>query len=167
MAPEGFLWYLILGTFTKICIETPDLVKMGQKYWAIYMETWLIYSVDSSMTYCLARLLWYWCICCTYRSKDSSLLGCLTLSLGECFLALWGHSDHSKRWEILTQCHCMPFKKAWIFSNTAVRTKHLGECRSVVEKLSDGTSEVNTGNKSYSSVLLSSGPVFEPAYMKI
>jgi hypothetical protein len=36
MAPDGFL-YLILGTFTKICLETPNLVKMGQNYWAIYV----------------------------------------------------------------------------------------------------------------------------------
>jgi len=107
MAPDRFLWYLILGMFTKICLETPNLVKMKQKYWALYMETWLLYSVGSSMTYCLALLLWYWCSCCTYRSKDSSLLGCWTLSLGECFLILWGHNDHTKRWEILndTACH--------------------------------------------------------------
>ena len=49
MAPDGFLWYLILGTFAKICLEIPNLVKMGQKHWALYMETWLVYSVDSSM----------------------------------------------------------------------------------------------------------------------
>lgn len=144
MTPGEFLWYLILGTFTKICLETPDLFKMRQKYWALYMVTWLVYNIDSSVTYCLAWLLWYWCSCCTYRSKDSSLLGCWTLSLGECFLTLWRHNDHAKHWEVLTQWYCMPFKKAWIFSNTAVRTKHPTKCGSVVAKLSNGISEINT-----------------------
>jgi len=31
--------YLMLGTFKKICRETPNLVKIGQKYRALYMKT--------------------------------------------------------------------------------------------------------------------------------
>jgi hypothetical protein len=30
-----FSWNLILGTCMKICQEKPDLVKIGQKYWAV------------------------------------------------------------------------------------------------------------------------------------
>jgi hypothetical protein len=32
-------WYLILGTFMKICQEFLNLVKIKQKYWALNMKT--------------------------------------------------------------------------------------------------------------------------------
>ena len=33
-----FSWNLILGTFMKICWESPNVVKIRQKYWAIYIK---------------------------------------------------------------------------------------------------------------------------------
>ena len=36
---EGFSWNFLLATFTKICGETPDLVKIEQKYCALYLKT--------------------------------------------------------------------------------------------------------------------------------
>jgi len=34
--------YLMLGTFKKICPETPNLLKIGQTYRALYMKTWVL-----------------------------------------------------------------------------------------------------------------------------
>jgi hypothetical protein len=36
---DGFSWNLILETFIKICPRDPDVVKMGQKCWTLYMKT--------------------------------------------------------------------------------------------------------------------------------
>ena len=39
-APTGRIFgKFYTGTFTKICCETPNLVKIGQQYWALYMKT--------------------------------------------------------------------------------------------------------------------------------
>jgi hypothetical protein len=35
---DGFSWNLILGTSTKICRETPNLVKIWRKYRALYTK---------------------------------------------------------------------------------------------------------------------------------
>jgi len=37
--------HLILGTFMKIWHESPNLVKIGQKYCALYMNTWVGFIV--------------------------------------------------------------------------------------------------------------------------
>lgn len=36
---DGFSWNLIMGALMKICPGTPNLVEIGQKYWAHYMKT--------------------------------------------------------------------------------------------------------------------------------
>jgi hypothetical protein len=36
---DGFPWSFMLGTFTKTCWETPNLMKVGQKYRTLYVKT--------------------------------------------------------------------------------------------------------------------------------
>ena len=36
---DGFPWNFMMGTSIKICRETPNFVKIEQKYWALYMKT--------------------------------------------------------------------------------------------------------------------------------
>jgi hypothetical protein len=48
-------WHLILGAFMKIWHESPNLVKIGQKYCALYMKTWVgfivVDDIKSSQTH--------------------------------------------------------------------------------------------------------------------
>jgi hypothetical protein len=40
VAPAGWIFIKFdIGKFINICQETPDFVKIGQKYWALYMKT--------------------------------------------------------------------------------------------------------------------------------
>ena len=45
---------LILGTIIKLCWETPNLVKMSQQYWALYMKTYIHLFINSSNKYLVA-----------------------------------------------------------------------------------------------------------------
>jgi hypothetical protein len=49
-APIGRIFMkLDIGNFTKICRETPDLVKIGQKYRALYTKTLNTFLVLTAM----------------------------------------------------------------------------------------------------------------------
>jgi len=37
----------ISATFVKICQANPDLVEIGQKFWAVYMKTKVVFIVSS------------------------------------------------------------------------------------------------------------------------
>jgi len=43
---DGFSWNVISGTFTKVCRANTDVVKIEQKYWALYM-----FNIADSDTY--------------------------------------------------------------------------------------------------------------------
>jgi hypothetical protein len=48
---DGFSWNFILGTSTKICRETPDLLKIGHCTWIRkYIYCWQLYEVFCSST---------------------------------------------------------------------------------------------------------------------
>lgn len=48
---DGFLWNLALGTSIKICQDSTNLVKIGQKCQTFDMKTKYVYSDDGSMKY--------------------------------------------------------------------------------------------------------------------
>jgi len=48
---DGFLWNLTLGTPIKICQDSTNLVKIGQKCQTLDMKTKYVNSVDSSTKY--------------------------------------------------------------------------------------------------------------------
>jgi len=48
---DGLLWNLTLGTSIKICQDSTNLVKIGQKCQMLDMTTKYVHSVDSSIKY--------------------------------------------------------------------------------------------------------------------
>jgi hypothetical protein len=40
---------LTLGTYTKICPETPNLFQIGHKYLALYMEIYVFFTVETDI----------------------------------------------------------------------------------------------------------------------
>ena len=59
---DGFLWNLMLQTSMKICQENPDLIKIQQKYWTVYVkiEVCFTFAVDinSPQNHCV-WVEWY------------------------------------------------------------------------------------------------------------
>ena len=46
---EEFLWNLVLRTFMNLCQDSPNLVTIWQKYWGLYMKTWLSFFVANDI----------------------------------------------------------------------------------------------------------------------
>jgi hypothetical protein len=94
---DGFLWNL--GTFTKICKETPNLVKIGQKYRALVHEdlgTFILLTVAGHTLYLGTIILLTVAGHSLYTDKSVKGTHCLSMATLNTFISQVNKSTHGK-----------------------------------------------------------------------